>query len=159
MPRSRNRLWILFFLVLALLGVIAVVVPIVYNLSQLLRPEQLAEARRHWAEARPTDYDLWMDQRTTNAAGDVEEKRFVAHVRGGKATSADDGWPMVEDLFDHIANDLSADAARTDRRNYATATFAADGHPTRYVHRIAGSKERTEWLIRLEPRGSGQSTP
>ncbi len=147
---KRNRLWMLFFLVLAILGVFAVVVPIIYNLSLQLRPEQLAEARRHWAEAGPTDYDLWIERRTTNPAGETNQEGYVVRVRGGLVASPDGRAPTVEGLFEHIAADLAADAARTDRRNYATASFAsADGHPTRYVHRVAGSKEREEWLVRL----------
>jgi hypothetical protein len=148
--RARNRLWMLYFLVLALLSVVAVVVPIVYNLGLQLRPEQLAEARRHWAEAGPADYDLWIERRTTNPAGETHQEGFVVHVRGGIVASPDGHSDTVEGLFEHIAANLAADAARTDRRNYATASFAStDGHPTRYVHRSAGSKEREEWLIRL----------
>ena len=46
MPRTATpRRWVPLFLTLTLLGTLAIVLPLVYNLGQQLRPEQLAAAR------------------------------------------------------------------------------------------------------------------
>jgi hypothetical protein len=57
----------------------------------------------------------------------------------------------IEGLFDEIENNLRRDAESPGKRNFATADFLMkeDGHPTRYVHRVAGTKQRVEWTVRL----------
>jgi hypothetical protein len=172
-PRDRSRA---FFLVLAGLGLAALTIPIVYNLRQQLRPEQVAEARERWRRAAPADYDLKLFV-LTNHDGREERDEFVTAVRGGKvalvgcngellyaapalAVLAGPGLlaPPREDLRRHGVEALFRqieEALREDQasggRNYATAKFdPADGHPQHYVHRIRGSKERVEWLVRLE---------
>ena len=56
-------------------------------------------------------------------------------------------------MFARIDARLKKDTERTDRRNYATASFdKQDGHVTHFVHRVAGSREREEWTVRLTRR-------
>jgi hypothetical protein len=172
-PRRRNLRWVWFFAVLAVLAFFAVLIPIIYNLSLQLKPEQLADARRRWAEHGTGDYDLVYETRTT-PPGEREPvaQEIEVRVRGGKVVRcvvdgtvllSDDPQALpalrdfrehtVEGLFDRIDKRLKQDAERTDRRNYATASFdTVDGHVTHYVHRIAGSREREEWTVRLTRR-------
>jgi hypothetical protein len=173
-PR-RPRRWIGFFIILALLAGVAIVVPLVYNLSIQLRPEQLAEARQRWQEQAPDDYDLEYLIRTMHL--DQEEERvYLVQVRGGRvvlvvcnrdvvyldpslalaaglgvlALSSENPTRYgVPALFDAIEATLHQDES-TGRRNFATAQFdPKDGHPFHYVHRIRGAKERVEWNIKM----------
>jgi hypothetical protein len=148
----------------------------VYNLRQQLRPEQVAEARERWRQAAPADYDLKLFV-LTNHDGREERDEYVTVVRGGRvvlvgcngellyaapALAALTGPGLlappredlsrhgVEGLFRQIEETLRQDQA-SGGRNYATAKFdPADGHPQHYIHRIRGTKERVEWLVRLE---------
>jgi hypothetical protein len=149
--------WRLFFLVLILLGSIAVTVPIIYNLSLQLKPEQVEAARKRWQANGPRDYDLEIAARLNDHE---KADEFHVCVRGGKVTEA---WcnsekladaemarHTVEGMLDHIATTLRQDTESCGKRNYAMADFdSRDGHPCRYVHRVAGSKEREEWIIKL----------
>jgi hypothetical protein len=160
-PRRRQR-WIGFFVVLSVLAAIAIVVPIVYNLSIQLRPEQLAEARRLWRENGPADYDLAYLVQTSGADGE-EQTQYQVKVRGGRTVYVEVNGEMVAaertakvaerygvpELFDEIEAGLQRDAA-SGRRNFATAQFdPKDGHPFHYVHRVAGTKERVEWNVKM----------
>jgi hypothetical protein len=78
-----SRRWIWFFAVLALLGIAATVVPIVYNLGQQLRPEQLAAARQRWHEHAPADCTLKVLVTTTSDEGE-ERDEYALEIRGGK---------------------------------------------------------------------------
>jgi hypothetical protein len=174
--RSRpNRRWILFFLVLSLLGATAVVLPLAYNLSILLRPEQLADARRKWQEKGLSDYDLAYLYHLEHE-GEETKDQYLVRVRGGRVVSAtvnnevlaidrslavvagpgllagsfdDPRRYGVPAMFDEMEAALRQDAA-AGQRNFATATFdPRDGHPLRYVHRIRGTRDRLEWTIKL----------
>lgn len=164
-----------FFLVLAVLSCGAIVVPLVYNLSIQLRPEQVAEARRRWETNAPADYDLEYLIRTTHS-GQEEEEQYRVLVRGGRAilivdngdvvyvdsslafaggpgvlalSSTDAGQYDVPGLFARIETALRQDEA-SNRRNFATAQFdPKDGHPFHYVHRVQGTKERVEWNVKM----------
>jgi hypothetical protein len=65
----------------------------------------------------------------------------------------DDLPPLtVEDFFKEIEARIQSDrSSASGRKNYAMASFVMkeDGHPTRYVHRVAGSKQRIEWNAKL----------
>jgi hypothetical protein len=175
MANPRPRRWIGFFLALAIMGAIAIVVPIVYNLSIQLRPEQLAEARRLWQENAPVDYDLACLIKTEHE-GEATEREVLVQVRGGRVVFAaeDNQLVFVDAALAGIAGPelLAASsqnasgygvpallgeieaALRRDqtagRRNFATARFdPRDGHPYHYVHRVRGSKERVEWNVKL----------
>ena len=76
-----NRLWIWFFVLLAAAGVFAIAAPLIYNLRQQLRPEQLEAARQRWKENGPRDYDLlWEDKHNTDPRPD----EYQVMVRDGK---------------------------------------------------------------------------
>jgi Family of unknown function (DUF6174) len=164
MPRSRR--WVWYFVALAFLGSVAVVVPFVYNLLAQLTPGQLAEARALWATHGPADYDLVYEERI----GEGPVDRFLIQVRGGTVSHlfflqgeqreevknlsrAKLESFTVPGLFQRIERHLDEDQGS--RRNYATATFdRKDGHPLRYVHRVAGSHERLEFRAELLPASS-----
>jgi hypothetical protein len=178
LPRVRNRRWVWFFAVLAALAAAAVVIPIAYNLRQQLRPEQLAAARERWRQLGTENYDLAFEVRYDT---DPHPDEHAVRVRGGKVVSwvingeegprpdvvarsvagqggaIDEVWkrPDVEGLFNMIEKWLEADSASGGRRNFATASFdERDGHPLRYVHRIAGTRQRQEWNIKLTRVGA-----
>lgn len=172
-PPRRPRRWLGFFLILAILAAIAIVVPIVYNLSIQLRPEQLAEARRLWQEHDDSNYDLEYLIQVTDSEGE-EKTQYEVKVRDGRTMSVtvngeplgvdpalapDPGVPSLSSevakrfgvpaLFDEIEAALRRDAADS-RRNFATAQFdPKDGHPFHYVHRVRGTRERVEWNIKM----------
>jgi hypothetical protein len=179
---QRNHRWVWFFLALLVLGTVAVVVPIVYNLGLQLRPEQLAAARARWGEKGLRDYDLAFRVKYNDDPKGVEN---LIEVRNGEVISwksSAESWesrdgkvdlgsvpppwatepgeapveadwrPNVEGLFALIEKQLANDAESRGRRNYATANFdPRDGHPIHYVHRIAGTRTRQEWDIKLIP--------
>jgi hypothetical protein len=189
-PRGRNRRWVWFFAVLATLGVVAVVIPIVYNLRQQLRPDQLAEARERWRQNGARDYDLAFevkydtDPQADEHAVKVRDGKVVSWVVNGEElarTPAQSPTPLqrgeappggeallevwkqpdVAGLFNMMQKWLEEDAAAGGRRNFATASFdVRDGHPTRYIHRVAGTRQRQEWnikLTRVEPGARTES--
>jgi hypothetical protein len=178
MTHSRSRRWIWFFLVLALLAAGAIVVPIVYNLSIQLRPEQLADARKRWRENGPADYDLsYLVKRTEHDhTPQPEDQEYFVQVRAGRVVLVvQDGevvyldrWLSIaaglavlalpdEDapdygvpaLFDQIEVLLPRDASLR-RLLFVTAQFdPKDGHPYHFVIRVRGTVERSEWNIKL----------
>src|SRR5262245_62672717 len=159
MPRIRRSVW--FFLVLVLLGTAAVVAPIVYNLRQMLTPEQVAEARARWEAKGPADYQLSFLERIDDDRPDTYE----ATVRRGelvglkvndksvavaKLTAARRHEFTVPGMFDLIEQHLAEEEGGK-RRNYATAYFDPElGFPVRYVRRVHGSRARLEWNVKLE---------
>jgi hypothetical protein len=174
-PR-RSRGWVWFFVMLTMMAAVAIIIPIVYNLSLQLTPEQLAQARRLWQEHGPRDYDLEYaekldpDTRIFIYAVKVRDGRAVSLVCNGKPELLDERAGLVvgpiallgdaaeaqehtvEGLFRQIEQSLREDAERGGRRNYVTATFdREDGHPLRYIRRVAGSRDRMEWNIKLHP--------
>jgi hypothetical protein len=177
--RIGRSLW--FFLTLALLGAVAVTVPILYNLGLQLKPEQLMEARERWRAKGPRDYVLTFGRKVDQ---DPQVDEYRVEVRGGKVlcvvengalTLAENVQPVlgagaglslaalngqtetdealrgrsVDGLFDLIEDGLKQDES-PNGRNFATASFdPADGHPTHYVHRVKGTGERLELIVRL----------
>jgi hypothetical protein len=57
-PARQNRNWIVFFLMLALLAAVGIVVPLWYNLSLQLNAGEVAAAKERWREKGPADYDM-----------------------------------------------------------------------------------------------------
>lgn len=179
LPPRRSRRWIGFFIVLAVLAGVAVSVPLIYNLSIQLRPEQLAEARRRWLEHATPNYDLECLIRTTSGT-QQEERTYLVQVRGGRVVLVVDNGEAVylnpslagvaglgvlalsEDprhfgvtaLFDEIEAALRKDE-KEGRRSFASAQFdPRDGHPFHYVHRVRSTKERVEWNIKMTRFGN-----
>jgi hypothetical protein len=176
-PRRRSPAFY-FFVVLVGMASVAIVLPIVYNLGLQLKPGDVAEARRKWQENGPRDYDLELMRRVDQSETPDE---YRIKVRGGRVTSvvgkADgillidetvglalgpwiraksppDNMPpcTVDEMLDEIQSRARRDAESTGRRNFATASFdSRDGHPHRYVHRVAGTKQRLEWIVKLTP--------
>ena len=58
MTKKRSRVWIWFFVVLAVLALIAGSIEIWFNLSQQLNPEQVANAQKLWREHAPAEYEI-----------------------------------------------------------------------------------------------------
>jgi len=152
----------------------AIIIPIAYNLEIQLRPEQLAQARQRWQEHGIPDYDLDYMVRIDR---DPIADEYRVKVRGGKVVAVignrdvllvderagllfgpairalhTEGFQQhrVEGLFQQIEADFQHDVQPGQRRNYVTASFdARDGHPVRYIRRVAGTSERLEWIIKL----------
>lgn len=169
-----RRRWLWFFVPLTVLALFGLIAPIVYNLGLQLKPEQLAAAQQRWREHGTPDYDLLYTARFDR---EQEADEYWVKVRGGKAVAVvcngqvlrfddlagltlglsarmlppeDLSSQTVEGFFRQIGAFLQQDAAATGRRNYATASFhVLDGHPIRYVHRVAGTSQRLEWQIKL----------
>jgi hypothetical protein len=167
----RRHRWVWYFLLLAVLATAGVVINVVYNLRIQLKPEQLAEARQRWREHGAADYSIDYSIKIDEEPAEP----YRVEVRGGRVMAlAGDGevrvsplvglavgpaLPLlppaegkrhtVEGLFDQIGERLRQDA-ESGSRNYATATFdRTDGRPTRYVHRVAGTRKRLEWNVKL----------
>jgi|SRR6516164_8600249 hypothetical protein len=162
---GRRRSWLWFFGLVMVLGVVAVVAPLVHNLRMQLTPAQLAEAEERWRLNGPADYDLdFIERLNDDAAGD----RLLIRVRAGKVVAVlRDGVPLspkelpaperqlytVPGLFQQMAERLEEDRT-SGKRNYATAYFdSKTGFPVRYVHRERGSHRRLEWNVKLAPPG------
>ncbi len=174
LSRRRSRRWIGFFVVLAVLGTTAMIVPLVYNLSIQLTPDQLTDARRRWREQGSPNYDL--EYLVNTRQGEQKEERaYLVQVRGGRVILVVEGGDIVyldptmavltgpgvlavspEDpgrygvpaLFDQIEAGLRQDETAK-ANNFATAQFdPTDGHPYHY-RRGSGRKERVEWNIKM----------
>jgi len=155
-----SKHWIWFFAILTILALTAIIVPIVYNLKQQLKPEAVVAAREKWKASGITDYDLAYQERIDN---EEHGTGYHAKIRGGRVVAATiDGEPLperewgrhcIDAMFDHIMLDLSPErAASTGRANYLSAHFdKQNGFPIRYVYRVRGTKSRVEWNIRLTP--------
>jgi hypothetical protein len=180
MKTPRSRRWLAFFGVLAVLGLVALIIPIVYNLSIQLRPAQVAQARERWRREAPADYDLDVLVLTSHGGDEVQKDRYVVGVRGGRTVFvgsndallyADPSLAVltgpallalppedpsrygVEGLFAQMEEAMRHDV-HSGGRNYVTANFdPRDGHPIRYIHRVRGTGEREEWLVRLDRLG------
>jgi hypothetical protein len=163
MRRSSWR-WVSFFLTLAVLGGAAVTINLVYNLSLQLRPEQVARARELWRQHAPADYELEWLVRTTHGTQEQDEEYFLS-VRDGRPVSLRcDGQTLtlprqeprvqgVPTMFDAMEEILRQDVS-VGGRNYCTAKFDPhDGHPQHFVHRVRGTAERVEWIVRLKKPG------
>jgi hypothetical protein len=150
---ARRRYWIWVLVVLFVLPVVGIVVLIVFNLSQQLRPEELSAARKLWDQKKPADYDLLY---TVRRADDPNPITYEVHVRKGRVESAlmnkkiklgDDTFRHADDmtaLLNHIESFLRQDT-KDKRKVFVIATFdEEDGHLLKYVRRVAGTRERVE---------------
>ncbi len=176
MNAPRSRRWIGFFVVLSLLALTAIIVPIVYNLSIQLRPEQLADAKRRWHENAPADYDLEYLVKSDDEGSGTPEIRYLMQVRDGRvvlimegdevlyvepALAAVAGSPALAlssvDPHDYgvpaLLAQIEAALRQADtaaRRDFVKADFDPhDGHPYHFIHRVRGTKERVEWFVKL----------
>lgn len=173
LPRHSRR-WLAFFVVLAALAIVALIAPLIYNLSVQLRPEQLSAARQRWQENAHANYDL--EYLLKNRREGQEEKmssrvqvrggRIVAVAEEGELVYVDPSLALVagcgglalaadnperygmEALFDEIETALRQ-RAPADRRFYLKADFEKDGHPSHFVSYDPHTKGRVEWFIKL----------
>jgi hypothetical protein len=165
----KNRKWILIFVVLAVLGTLAVGINWAFNVSQLLTPEQLTAARALWERQRPADYDLKIIVTKIPASSDGNARPIVdthvVKVRAGKVVgytiNGRDPEPILDPqgnrnltaereqrenydmagLFDAIEDFLEKDQ-REGRRPFARAHFdKKDGHLISYTRQIQGRYE------------------
>jgi hypothetical protein len=178
LPPRRPRRWIGFFVVLGVLSVIAVVVPLVYNMSLQLHTEQLAQARRRWQAKGPADYDLSYLVKREEGGITAREEEFLVQVRAGRvvllveegevvyldprlavvaglaglAVSAENpNHYGVPALFAEIETAVRQRAAG-EQRDYLKADFdPQDGHPSHFIFRRPRTKERVEWFVKLTP--------
>ena len=159
-PRAkRNRGWIGFFAVLAVLSAVAIALNWTFNARQQLTAERLATARARWKEKGPHDYDMAWNKLVT------APEQIEAAVRGGKVVKATlDGRELeprlyhyysMEGLFDFIEQFLEKDARPNSPRSFTVANFdPADGHITRYVRSVSATRERVEITVQLRPAPS-----
>jgi hypothetical protein len=161
----RNRRWVWFFVILAVLGAGAILINLIYNVLQQLRPQQLAAARELWNEKAPADYDLDYVVKDEDTIGGTEPihlevERISVQVRGGRVESATRNgtalpaseWNRygVGPLFILIEGYLGKDGQPGEPRTYAHALFdKKDGHPIHYVRRVMGTRKRLEIRIDL----------
>jgi hypothetical protein len=143
-PR-RNRNWLWFFLVLALLAAVAVGIPLFYEPLEPLTIDRLRQARALWEQHRPPNYRLEYTKQG-NARG-----TFVITVRDGKVKSVTlqtEGPPIeleprlydihdMTGLLDDIETLLKRDAqpnapAATNRGRFSPE----DGHLVRFVRSV-----------------------
>lgn len=175
MNRPRPRQWLVFFVVLAALSAVGVTLPIVYNLGQQLKPEQLAEAKARWRSAGPDDYDmtyaitydrerlaerhvvLVRDGAIVFASCEGEVLRMapaMAAVVGGPLAGPADGPERdVPAILAHVEAMLALERDAP-RRNFLVAVFdPKQGYPRRFIRRVRGTKSREEWDVRVWPAG------
>src|SRR5713226_5342939 len=100
----KNRNWIIVFVVLGILGTLAVGINWAYNATEPLTPEKLKAARDVWAQHRPSNYDLKIVFSKTysssdGASGTVVDK-FGVQVRGGQIVSFTINGKEPEPLLD-----------------------------------------------------------
>ena len=168
---TRSRGWIAFFVVLIALAVTGVTLPILYNLDQQLRADELEKAHNHWKSSGPSDYDLTFVIRYDR---DQLAERHIVLVRDGKASFAVCEGEIVHAapalgsllgltgvnaerqrprdmpaIFRHI-EDFLKDQEESDGKNFLVVAFdPKNGHPRRIVQRVRRSSTRQEWQFRL----------
>ena len=158
-PPRPNRGWIWYFVILALLTVVAVGVLFTFNERQQLTPEQLAEARRLWNANGPASYDMIYIQKGS-APGtfrvQVRNKSVVSVIRDGQPLEPRlYRYSDMPALFGFIQDFLKADAEPGKPRTFTVAAFdPEDGHLIHYIRRVMGGTERLEITVQLYPIGS-----
>ncbi|MFN4259459.1 MAG: DUF6174 domain-containing protein [Gemmataceae bacterium] len=169
MAERKPRRWIWYFVVLGVLSVVAVAVPISYNMRLRLTPEQLTAARARWEAHGPRNYRLQYTKK-----GGVNET-VVVWVRNGQVRAVlvkdheDQPDQMgrllqarlhphygVPALFDDIQRFLDLP-----QRTYMRAQFDPDyGHVTFFSRQVLGTQESiTLTNIKLEPQEAGMPLP
>ncbi len=173
-PRRRGN-WIAFFVVLTLLGLGAAIGPVLFNLRQQLRLDQVEAAHERWRENAPRSYDL--EYTIKYDRGPMPERYLVLVREGRMVFAARDGEVLylepgvgaatgalggaftdgaglgIEAMFAR-AETVLREEEEASRRNYVTGIFdVADGHPKRFVYRVRGTDQREEWNLLLSPPG------
>ncbi len=162
-PQLKGRSWIWYFFAVALLAVLLLGWLWLYVQQQLepgqqLHLEQLLAARKKWKDSKISDYQMLYTVTRGGEGGGRD--RFYVVVQGGKVRSVvmNDDQPLPPEQFDYrsmdgLFNDVEVFLKR-DAKEGAPQTFcrgyfdADDGHLTRFVRRVVGSKESVD--IRVE---------
>jgi hypothetical protein len=168
---KKNRNWIIVFVVLAVLGVLAVGMNLAYNSTEPLTLEKLNAARDLWAQKRPPNYDLKIIFSKTYSSSDGTTgtvlDKFAVEVRAGKVTgftiNGKEPEPLLDEkgqrklaeeqaqkesydiagLFDSIEELMERDR-RDHRTTYILGRFAnkTDGHLVRFTRQFQGRREQ-----------------
>lgn len=148
--------WIWFFLILALLTVVAILIQVRYNPTMPLTAPLLAEARARWKAHGPRDYDMDYTIKKMEST-----ERFHVQVRNGKAVAVlmNDKIELeprlypyytMPALFEFIGEFLEQDAQPGKPRTFTNVLFdPVDGHLIHYVRSVASTRERQEIIVRL----------
>src|SRR4051794_2555767 len=131
---QRNRNWIWFFAVVAMLGAAAIAIPWVYNSRQQLTMEQLTAAEDRWDKSGPANYDLVIEKTIQSAtADDVLKDRIEVKVRDKKVVEATmDGRTLERRLwneydvpgwFGFVERFMQIDTAPNAPRTFRAAVF------------------------------------
>ncbi|HLW64400.1 MAG TPA: hypothetical protein VKS79_03705 [Gemmataceae bacterium] len=87
---KRNRRWLWVFVVLGILGLLAMGINYAYNVGEPLTLEKLNAARALWAQKRPINYDLHIVFSREYVSDDGRRgtlvDQFQVEVRDGKVT-------------------------------------------------------------------------
>jgi hypothetical protein len=161
----RPHSWLWYIAGLAVLGALAIAIPLVYNLRLQLKPADLQAAEERWQQQAPRDYDLeylWKEEGDAGSQVPPERQREEGRleVRGGVIRQAlRNGVAVppqtcadrdVTALFRLIASYLEVDSQPGAPRVYVVGQFdPADGHPVHYVRRVTSSRRRIEVIVQL----------
>jgi hypothetical protein len=105
-PARKNRTWIVFLLMLAFLAAGGILVPLWYNLSLQLTPDQVAAAKQRWQANGPADYDLeYMTKIDTD-----EPTEFRVAVRNRRAALVATRQGKVLEISEALRDGLGAAA-------------------------------------------------
>jgi hypothetical protein len=161
-PRH-GRTWVWFFVVLAVLTVVAVGIEVWYSFHNQLTAEQLSAAERLWKEKGPRDYEMDYTLKkvdgTEEYAVQVRNNRVVAVTRNGQPVEERlFHYSDMRALFGFIDEFLKQDAQPQSPRTFATATFdSEDGHLIHYIRSVMSKRERVEINVRLRRVDKGAS--
>jgi hypothetical protein len=161
-PRASSRRWRWFFLLLAVLAILAMGINYTYNQGQQLQRPQLEAARQRWQANPPRDYDLRVIRRYQGAGSDRPTQSDIRlTIRDGKIVNGTlDDQPLearlhaeydVPGLFDAIDDFLSRDRRSGQPPTFLRAVFdKKDGHLLEFVRRVSGTRERQQIVVELK---------
>ena len=157
-PPKKNRKWIWYFAVLAVLTIIATATLAIYNIRQQLKPEQVNVAIALWNAKGPKDYVLVYTAKKTDLSGDTDD-HYVVKVKDGQAYEVLlNGLPLVEErqlayfgmnrLLQYIERFMEIDAEPGSPKTYRRGDFdGKTGALLRYVRRVMGTRQRLEITV------------
>jgi len=166
----KNRNWVIVFVVLAILGLLAVGINWAYNAGEPLTPEKLKVAEDKWERNRPPNYDLKITVNKTYASSDgatgTQVDKYRLKVRSGQIVDFTlNGQPPqpvldekgernlarereiregfdIDGLFDSIEEFMEMDR-RDDRKTFIRARFdKTDGHVIQFTRQYQGRREQ-----------------
>lgn len=161
-PPVRNRGWLWFFVAVATLTVVAIIIIVWHGRQQLgeqITLEKLAEAEALWNQKGPRDYRLSYSITRPRGGETTVTDSYVVEVRDAKITSVlfnnkpiilkPDGEIFYDmpGLFRDIRGFLAKDAKPKpdDPRTFSRADFdPTDGHLRQFRRIVFGARERQE---------------